>query len=144
MSDALKVLIVEDEALLQMQLAMLLEDTGHVVAAAAATAREAEAAIARQKFDLALVDIHLGDGPSGLGVGRKLAEAGIPYMFVTANAGRIPDDFCGGWGVISKPYSAGIMERAVGYLSDAVRNPPPRLPAPSGMELAPRFQNALD
>ncbi len=130
-------LIVEDEVLLQMQLEFLLEDAGHKVAAAAASRAEAESAIEHASIDIALVDIHLNDGPTGLEVGRKLAEAGIPYMFLTANAARVPADFAGGWGVIGKPYSQSAMMAALKFLDMAVRRPPPNLPPPAGLQLAP-------
>ena len=60
--------------------------------------------------DVALVDVHLIDGPTGIDVARALsADPRITVVFMTANEKRIPDDFAGALGVIAKPYS----ERAV-------------------------------
>jgi len=142
MSDELSVLIVEDEALLRMQLAFLLEDAGHRVAGMAASVGEADACLQGADIDVALVDIHLADGPTGLDVGRSLRDAGIPFLFLTANAARIPADFCGGWGVINKPYSDIAMNRAIAFMVSAVRRPPPTLPAPAGIQLAPDAERA--
>lgn len=130
-------LIVEDEVLLQMQLGFMLEDAGHAIAASATSLPDALVAINHAQIDVALVDVHLADGPTGLEVGRKLAEAGIPYVFLTANAARIPADYAGGWGVIGKPYTQAAMMAALGFLEAAVREPPPQLPPPAGIQLAP-------
>lgn len=137
MSESLSVFIVEDEALLQLQLTLLLEDLGHVVVGASASASAANHFIASQTCDVALVDVHLADGPTGLDVGRRLSEKGVPFMFVTANAARLPKDYCGALGVISKPYSEAVMQRCMQFLETAINRPPPSLPAPAGMELAP-------
>lgn len=142
MSDDLSVLIVEDEALLRMQLAFLLEDAGHRVAGMAASLNEAVASLKSADIDIALVDIHLADGPTGLDVGRSLRDAGIPFLFLTANAARVPADFCGAWGVINKPYSSIAMNRAIDFMAEAVRRPPPALPAPVGVQLAPDAEKA--
>lgn len=137
---SLSFLIVEDEVLLQMQLSFMLEDAGHVIAASASSLSEALDAIERAQIDIALVDIHLADGPTGLDVGRKLAEAGIPYLFLTANTARIPADFAGGWGVIGKPYSQAAMMDALKFLEVAVLGPPPQLPPPAGIQLSPNAE----
>ena len=137
MSEALSILVVEDEALLRMQLVFMIEDAGHHVVATAASYKEAIEAIDQNAIDLALVDIHLLDGPTGLDVGRHLSTAGTPFMFVTANGARVPDDFCGAWGVVDKPYGEGAIIRALDFVEAAVRNPPPPMPAPHGMRLSP-------
>lgn len=137
MPEALSVLVVEDEALLRMQLVFMVEDSGHQVVATAASYKEAVEAIGRNAIDLALVDIHLSDGPTGLDVGRRLGKAGIPFMFVTANGARVPEDFCGAWGVIDKPYGEGAIVRALRFVAAAVHNPPPPMPVPQGMRLSP-------
>lgn len=137
MAENLSILIVEDEALLRMQLAFMVEDAGHEVAATAVTYHEAVSAIERVIIDVALVDVHLADGPSGLDVGRALEAAGIPFLFVTANAARVPPDFCGGWGVIDKPYGEGAMAKALDFLKAAILEPPPPMPAPHGIHLSP-------
>lgn len=137
MSEGLSILVVEDEALLRMQLVFMIEDAGHRVAATAASYRDAVEAIERDAIDLALVDVHLQDGPTGLEVGKLLSNAGIPFLFLTANGARVPDDCCGGWGVIDKPYGEGAILRVLGFIKAAVHSPPPPLPAPQGMRLSP-------
>ena len=46
--------------------------------------------------DIAFVDIHLADGPTGVEVARRLSgEFGVTVLFMTANAKRIPEDCAG-------------------------------------------------
>ena len=93
MDPQLRVFVVEDEALLQMQLEIFLEEAGHLLVGSATSLAEAIAHAEAAMPDLALVDIHLADGPTGVAVGRALADRGIPVVFMTANARRIPGRF---------------------------------------------------
>jgi len=58
----LRVLIVEDEALLAMDMEAKVEDSGHSVPAEAASLQEVEALADETCFDLAFVDIQLARG----------------------------------------------------------------------------------
>ncbi len=75
-----------------------------------------------------LLIIHLADGPTGVTLGRQLVDAGIPVVFMTANARRIPEDFSGAIGVIGKPYTEAGVSDALKFLVQAIRNPPPSRP----------------
>lgn len=70
----LRIFVVEDEVLLTMQLELYLRTAGHVVADTAASSGEAIARAAKVEADVALIDIHLADGPTGPEVGRFIAE----------------------------------------------------------------------
>ena len=70
--------------------------------------------------DFAFVDIHLQDGPTGIDVGRDLASQGIPYVFVSGNIKKIPEDFAGALGAIEKPYTVNSMKNALAYISAIV------------------------
>ncbi len=127
-SEALRILVVEDEALIALELECLLEDLGYVTVGIAGSSAEAVAMGQASAPDVALVDIHLVDGPTGVEVARRLsAETQIAVLFMTANAKRIPPDFAGALGVIAKPYSERavasalffLAERRAGRLSDA-------------------------
>ena len=135
----LSILVVEDEALVAMQLQFLIEDTGHSVAGWATDIDEAHAILARCGADLALVDIHLADGPTGTQLAEHLLDLDIPVVFMTANAKRLPDDFVGAIGIIAKPYTANSITAVIAYLHHGVRNPPPSDDLPSGLKLSPAF-----
>ena len=141
MAHSLRVLVVEDEALLLMQLEAFLEDEGHLVVGTAVSSGEAMALATRVEADLALVDIHLADGPLGCEVGRHITETtGAAVVFMTANPKRIPEDFSGAVGVIAKPYTHHGLKAALAYLVSGVTSPPPTVKKPNGLTLAPTFE----
>lgn len=81
-----RILLVENEALFGVDLAMTLEERGFVVTGPIRCPAVAEAAITAGKVDLALLDIELGQGLTSFGVARTLQAHGIPYIFVTGHA----------------------------------------------------------
>ena len=144
MSEPLRVLIVEDEALLLMQLEMILEDAGHIVVGTAMSATEAIRVAEDTRPDLAFVDVHLLDGSTGLTVAQHLRTAHHTLVvFLTANAKRIPDDYVGAAGVITKPYSQAGITTAIAFLHECIRRPPPMSDLPLGFTLAPSYQRSL-
>ena len=86
----LRVLVVEDEALIAENLRLTLEDLGYQVPATCYTLAEARAALtdAALRPDLVLLDINLGSADpaqSGLALARELGDAGgPPFIFLTA------------------------------------------------------------
>lgn len=131
----MKVLIVEDEVLLAMELESEVVASGCEVVGSAADSKEAMSLIGSAHPDFAFVDIHLLDGPTGIDVGRHLASRGIPYVFVSGNLKRIPDDFAGAIGAIEKPYTINGIQNAIEYLKAFVTGtaypevPPSLVPA---------------
>jgi two-component system, response regulator PdtaR len=113
---SLRILIVEDEILIALELECLLQDAGHDVVGIAASSAEAIALAEEMRPDLAFVDIDLVDGPTGVDVARRLTDAlNVTVLFMTANAKRIPEDFAGAKGVISKPYTEQGVRQAIAY-----------------------------
>lgn len=111
-----RILIIEDEALVAMELRFVLEDLGYEVAGTAADARTARNLVRETEVDLALVDIHLSDGPTGVDLGRDLAnDAGVTVLYMTANPGMVRDGVAGTIGVLSKPTDERAVQSAVDY-----------------------------
>lgn len=111
-----RILIIEDEALVAMELRFVLEDLGHEVVGTAADAKSARALAAETDIDLALVDIHLSDGPTGVALGRELGQdLGITVLFMTANPGMVREGVAGTVGVLSKPSDERAVQTAVDY-----------------------------
>ena len=80
------VLIVEDEILIAMDLEMQLEAAGHRVVALASTADEAVAAAEAHTPDVALMDLRLADGSSGIDAGHRLYTLqGIRCIYMSGN-----------------------------------------------------------
>ena len=137
----LRVLIVEDEALLAMQLDALLMDAGHEVVGWAMTADEAMEIFHHAQPDLAFVDLQLRDGPTGTEVARQIQAASTSVVvFITANSKMLPEDFAGAAGVIAKPYSMHGIEAALTYLHEGIRTPPPGCALPRSLTLAPAYR----
>jgi DNA-binding response OmpR family regulator len=137
----LRVLIIEDEALLAMELEGLVEDAGHTVAGWAPSSSEARTLADSVEADLAFVDIHLSDGATGVDVARYITERKRSIaVFMTANPKRIPENFAGAVGVIAKPYTIHGLMAALQYLHEGVRHPPPASALPIGFTLAPTYR----
>jgi CheY-like chemotaxis protein len=79
------VLIIEDELIISMDLASLVEDLGHRVVGVARTHAEAIAAVVEHSPGLVLADIQLADQSSGLDAVKEiLGQHEIPVVFITA------------------------------------------------------------
>jgi DNA-binding response OmpR family regulator len=82
MSGRLKILVVEDDALIAMELEERLQELGYDVLGPAATLEAAEEAIAATRPDAALLDANLA-GVSSVPIGVKLHAMGVPLAFCT-------------------------------------------------------------
>ena len=83
---ALRVLVVEDEAMIAMLLAEVLRELGHEVCATESTEAGAVAAAARHKPDLMIMDDELRQG-SGISAVEQITRSGfIPHVFVTGRS----------------------------------------------------------
>lgn len=133
----MRILIVEDEALLALELEYEVEAAGHEVVAQAPSYKAAIQAVEQGNPDFAFVDIHLLDGPRGIDVGRYLSARDIPFVFVSGNIKRIPEDFAGAIGAIEKPYTMNGLQNALSYLDERVKGLTPTT-APPGLVLPPQ------
>lgn len=77
-----KVLIVEDEALIAMELGERLAEFGYDVMGPALTLEEADELIASEMPDAALLDANLA-GRSSVALGMALHAKGVPFAFCT-------------------------------------------------------------
>ena len=85
-----RVLIIEDEPLISMQLEDLVANIGHEVCGTAATRTQAAEVAASTSPGLVLADIQLADGSSGLDAVDDILEMGsIPVIFITAYPERL-------------------------------------------------------
>lgn len=142
MTRALSVLVVEDEILLAMDLEAMIEDSGHLVLAEASCLDEVASLPEDLDPQLALVDLHLARGSSGLDV-CKLIKRRWPdalIVYVTANVSKIPTDFSGAHGFIAKPFSQAGVVSALHYLANGVFDPPPSIPRPASFVASPHLE----
>ena len=74
MPDRLKVMLVDDDPFTRMTLVATLDSLGFTVAGNVGTAKEALLLAAETRPDVAVIDLDLGEGPTGLDVARRLRE----------------------------------------------------------------------
>src|SRR5947207_1246054 len=118
---ALRVLVIEDDALIAM-LAELLACMGHDVCATAATEAEAVSAAARCRPDLMIVDSGLGRG-SGVAAVEEILRAGpVAHVFVSGDAGRVRTHHQDAV-VIRKPFGGAELARAIDLALAAAPRP---------------------
>jgi len=85
-----KVLIIEDEPIISLDLQSIVREMGHTVAAIATTRDEAVRAARQTEPGLVLADIKLADGSSGIDAVRQiLSEVDVPIVFITAYPERL-------------------------------------------------------
>lgn len=85
----LRVLVVEDDALIGVLLAEALKEMGYDVCAIEATEADAVAAEARHKPDLMIVDARLREGDGVAAVEEILRTGFVPHVFVSGDTSMI-------------------------------------------------------
>lgn len=110
------VMVIEDEAIIAMDIEALVQEMGHRVTGIARTRAEAVALAAQDRPDLILADIQLADNSSGIdAVNDILAQfEDLPVIFITAFperllTGKRPEPAF----LITKPYSEDQVRSAV-------------------------------
>jgi DNA-directed RNA polymerase specialized sigma24 family protein len=87
---ATKVLIIEDEPMIAMDLKGIAEALGHQVTSVARTHSDALVAAKKERPGLVLADIQLADGSSGLEAVNEMLEGfSVPVVFITAYPDRL-------------------------------------------------------
>lgn len=109
-----RVLIVEDEVLLAMDLEDIVLGAGHEVVGIA------HDRLSVSRLDgcpqVALVDLNLRDGPTGQEIARTLTSDGITrVVFVTANPNQIGEMPPGVVGYVKKPFQPDVITAAITY-----------------------------
>jgi CheY-like chemotaxis protein len=100
---ALRVLVMEDDAIIGVLLGEMLEGMGYDVCAIEATEADAVLAAARCRPDLMIVDVQLGEGSGVAAVDAIHRIGAVPHVFVSGNISSIralrPDSIS-----LQKPY----------------------------------------
>jgi DNA-binding response OmpR family regulator len=122
------ILIVEDEILVALEIENILEEQGYTVLGIAADL-DGALAYAHHRIDLALVDLNLRDGLTGLEIGATLArDHQVGVLFLTANPRLLGDGVAGTIGVLTKPTDEAALTSAVAFamrrLSGVPAEPP--------------------
>lgn len=134
-----KILIVEDEFIVALNVRQILSDLDFDVIGIAPDSAAAYR-LAQGGVDFALVDLNLRDGHTGPEIGGRLSEVyGATVLFLTANAAQLGDGVKGTVGVMSKPVDENVIESAVAFL--VKRRSGQFASPPSAVRLFPNAQN---
>lgn len=106
-----RVLVVEDEPLIVMLIADMLEELGHAVAASCGTVEDALKLVETETFDVALLDLDLG-GRSGYEVADVLAARGIAFVVMTGFTGAARAPYADR-AVLNKPFEIDDLAQAL-------------------------------
>ena len=105
-----RVLVLEDEFLIAVDLVQMLEDIGMCVVGPAPSIEAAEALLATQEVDVAILDLNI-NGRRSDPVAAILAARGIPFILATGydDAGAAS----GAVAVVRKPYGQAVIASAL-------------------------------
>jgi CheY-like chemotaxis protein len=114
----LRVLIVEDEMLVAMNIEDMLLELGHEVAGIASRLEPALALARDGAFDVAMLDVNLA-GDRSFPVADLLIARGVPFLFATGYGLGGIDEKYRDRPVLQKPFRAAELEAAVAALAPA-------------------------
>jgi CheY-like chemotaxis protein len=105
---AKRILVVEDEFLIALDIAGALEQGGHIVIGPLASIGDAVAALQREPVDGALLDANLGGEPVGR-LADLLRQRGVPFAFVSGYGREQLPAAHRGVPLVRKPFTGGDL-----------------------------------
>jgi CheY-like chemotaxis protein len=124
-----RILVVEDEAIVQMDLESRLRRLGYSVVGLAAEGEEAVAKAAELAPDVVLMDVRLKGPMDGIEAARRIrSQRDVPVIFVTAFASTLAlEDPEKRWPRVSKPFRTEDLKATIAeVLKDGGSASPPR------------------
>jgi len=117
----LRVLVVEDEALIAMLLEDYLGEFGATIVGPASNLVDGHRLIESGGFDVALLDLNLGRGVTSYDLATELANRSVPFAFAFgADSYSLQDPFKSR-PVLQKPFALADLERTLKELVAAAR-----------------------
>lgn len=113
-----RVLIVEDEYLIAIEVKRWLRTAGATVAGPVPSAEQAFDLIEDESIDAAVLDLNLGDGDTAYPVADRLAALGVPYLFATGDMRVADTSAYRGRPRLEKPY---LEAELIHALSDLLK-----------------------
>ncbi|HEX8574517.1 MAG TPA: response regulator [Allosphingosinicella sp.] len=116
----LRILIVEDEMLVAMNVEDMLLELGHEVAGLASRLGPALALARESRFDAAMLDVNLAGEPS-FPVADLLIERGIPFLFATGYGRQGIAERYRDYPMLQKPFRTAQLGAALAALAPSLR-----------------------
>jgi len=119
---SVRVLVIEDEAVIALDVAKIVRNAGHQVVGIAPTEKAAIDLAKKHLPHLVLADIQLRDGDSGIAAVREILKAvSAPVIFVTG----FPERLLTGHGleptfIITKPFNPEMLKTAMAHALNSV------------------------
>jgi CheY-like chemotaxis protein len=110
--DGLRVMVVEDNDIVALDLSETLDALGCVVLGPTASVQDTLALLRRCRPDVVMLDAQLDDGPAAP-VAEALKAADIPFILTTGTGSAELDDALAGVPLLLKPYSMDAIEGAL-------------------------------
>jgi len=130
----MRVLIVEDEALIGLGLQDELIKAGHIVAGPVPSTGAALLLANSTRPALALIDLDLMESQDPIKLARALKKTlRVPSLFMTCQPQQAEAYSDAGLGVLSKPFDLADIPAAIDVVSEILAGgnpPPPQLPSP--------------
>ncbi len=79
-----RIFILEDEALIAFEMTEILEDLGFEVVGPSVHLEDGKEIARCEEFDVAFLDVNLGEGKTSRPIADILRERKIPFVFITA------------------------------------------------------------
>lgn len=110
--DGLKILVVEDEFLVALDLSRMIQSLGGEVLGPVGTSAAATELLQTSKLDGAVMDIKLGNESSAT-LAENLASRGVPVVLTTGYATDMLPENLARMPIVSKPYNKSTFTEAV-------------------------------
>jgi DNA-binding NtrC family response regulator len=109
---ALSILLIEDEAMIRMMIADMVETLGHRVAAEAGNMDQAMELARSADFEFAIIDMNL-NGAMTFPIADAIAARSIPFLFASGYASAMATDQQRRELVLQKPFTIDRLELAI-------------------------------
>jgi DNA-binding response OmpR family regulator len=130
-----RILIAEDEAIIALYIGMTLREAGHQVMGSVVRLDDCLPLVERTVPELALVDINLDRGGSGIDVARTLLERwGVMSIFVSAQYLQARENMDVAIGCLRKPFATRSLVESI-EVAKLIQQGAMPLSIPQGLEL---------
>ena len=116
MTDARRILIVEDEPLIAMMLEDFLDALDHQVVGTADSVDTALPHVAEGRLDAAILDVNLRGGEKSWPIADALSEAGIPFVLASGGSADTIAEPHRDRPMLTKPFTMDGVSKALAAL----------------------------